>query len=213
MDRKDRRHESAPPQEAGHLKQDQKKQNRRRRVEQHIRQVMSGRIQPVKLAIQHMRKPGERMPIGRMQMGKGPDDASSRQTARDVRILKDVIAVIKIDELMMNRLAEDHPGDCGQKKADPEDHPAVVPASAFPRDDLGLRFCLHSISRRPRSCEGDGSGANSLHWMSPGANSTPRVNQCTRKAPAAALQRLSAAASPAERDEADPLWRWPNARH
>ena len=63
-----------------------------------------------------------------------------------MRILKDIIAVIKIDELMMNRLAKDRPDDCGEKTANPEDHPAVVPASAFPRDDLGLRFCLHSIS-------------------------------------------------------------------
>ena len=86
------------------------------------------------------------MPIGRVQMGKGPDDSFPRQTARNMRILKDVIAVIKIDELMMNRLSKDRPDDCGEKNANPEDHPAVVPASAFPRDDLGLRFCLHSIS-------------------------------------------------------------------
>ena len=81
------------------------------RVKEDIGEMMSARIQTIKLTVQHMGNPGQRMPVGGMEMGEGPDDSLDRQTARDLRILIDIVAVIKIDELVMNRLAKDQPGE------------------------------------------------------------------------------------------------------
>ena len=50
MDRENRRDERAPPNRAGHLPQNKKEQDRRRRVEQDIGEMMSARAQTIKLS-------------------------------------------------------------------------------------------------------------------------------------------------------------------
>ena len=49
-----------------------------RRVEDDVHQMMPAGVQAEELAVEHVRKPGERMPVARMKMGKGPDQAFTR---------------------------------------------------------------------------------------------------------------------------------------
>ena len=103
-----------------------KSKNGRGGVKQDVGEMMSARVQTVKLTVQHMGKPGQGMPVVGMGLGECPDDSFERQASGDLSVLEDILAVIKIDELVPKRLAEDQPGDRGKKEADPEDHPTIV---------------------------------------------------------------------------------------
>src|ERR1700719_3292715 len=126
MNSEKRRHEHAAPERARHLPEDEEKENRVRRVEQHIGEVMPARAEAVELAVQHVGKPGERVPVRRVRLGERPDNSFARQPAKDLRILIHIRAVIEIDELVMNRLAENQPNYRGQTKAEAGNDPAIV---------------------------------------------------------------------------------------
>ena len=74
----------------------------------------------MQLAIEHVRNCGHRVPVPRMSMRKCIDYPFSGEPSYDERIFIDVNVIIKIDEIMSQRLTEYGPGDCHQTKADEE---------------------------------------------------------------------------------------------
>src|SRR3954463_2555603 len=56
------------------------------------------RIHPKKLGIQRVRKPRQRMPVGGVVSSKGPFQCVPTETSFYLRILSDVVVVVKIDE-------------------------------------------------------------------------------------------------------------------
>ena len=60
------------------------------------------------------------MPVPRMSMRECADYPFSRKPSYDERIIIDVNVIIKIDEIVSQRLTEYGPGDCHQTKADEE---------------------------------------------------------------------------------------------
>jgi hypothetical protein len=74
MDGEDRRHKRAAPQAPGHLPQHQKEQHRVGGVPQDIDQVMSARVQPEELAIQHVGKSGQGNPVADLRVSEGPSN-------------------------------------------------------------------------------------------------------------------------------------------
>jgi hypothetical protein len=86
MERKHRRHPGAGPKRAGHAVEQQEEQDGIGRVQEQTGQVMAGGFQPVKLAIQHVRHPGQRMPIGGVGGGQGPLDALPVQAVLNVLV-------------------------------------------------------------------------------------------------------------------------------
>jgi len=64
-------------------------------VQNDICQVMARRLQPVKLAIEHMREPSQWMPVACMA-AECPNKAFDSQTGSHVRILGDVLLVVVI---------------------------------------------------------------------------------------------------------------------
>ena len=72
------------------------------------------------MAIQHVGKRGQRMPVPRMSMCECADYPFHGKSSYDERIFIDVNVIIKIDEIVTQRLAEHGPGDCHQNKADEE---------------------------------------------------------------------------------------------
>ena len=60
------------------------------------------------------------MPVPRMSMRECVDCPFSGKPSYDERIFIDVNVIIKIDEIVSQRLAEYSPGDCHQNKADEE---------------------------------------------------------------------------------------------
>ena len=66
-----------------------------------VDQMVFAGIHPKKLAIQHVRNPGNWMPVERIGVRKSPLDVFPEQSALDHRVLRDVIriVVIKIFEM------------------------------------------------------------------------------------------------------------------
>ena len=64
MQREQRRHHRASPDKPRHPAQHQQHQQRIGHVKQHVDQVMRARVQPKQLAIQHVRNPRDRVPVG-----------------------------------------------------------------------------------------------------------------------------------------------------
>ncbi len=107
MNREHSGHEGTRPKIAGHPPQNQKEDDCRGHVKQDVAEVMSPGRQPVKLAIQHVGEPSERVPVAGMAAGEGPSDALDGQAAGDWQIPAHVVFVIVVDEVVAERLAED----------------------------------------------------------------------------------------------------------
>jgi len=87
-------------------------------MQQHVRQMMSPRLETVKLTIQHVRNGGQRMPIGSMHMSEGPLNPVEGETVRDPWILANVLIVVVVDELVPKRLAKRNPDNARKQNAD-----------------------------------------------------------------------------------------------
>src|ERR1700674_5013420 len=62
---------------------------------------MSGRIRAVQLAIQGMRKPSQRMPVGVLGRAQGPDECLPRQASLNVRVVGNIVLIVIVkDEAM-----------------------------------------------------------------------------------------------------------------
>lgn len=83
-------------------------------VEQHIDEVMGAGVEAEALAVGHVGKPGERMPVGRVEGGERPFDARQRQSRLHHRVVGDIVIVVEIQKIV--------PGDrqidqqCGQRE-------------------------------------------------------------------------------------------------
>ena len=118
MNGKDRRHPGAGPKIAGHSQQNQKQKHRGRRVQQHVGQKVSGRIQAVELAVQHVGDTRQRAPLAQRAIGQRPPKSGKRQSGSNVRILGNVGVVVEGDELVAHRLAKDEAHGQQEKTAD-----------------------------------------------------------------------------------------------
>lgn len=78
-------------------------------MEQHVSQMMPAGIEPEQLAVQHVGKGGERVPMPDLGMGERPDAPIEGQALRDLGIQIDGFRIVVIDELEPKRLAEDDP--------------------------------------------------------------------------------------------------------
>ena len=152
MDRKHRRHKRAAPQKPCHPPQDQEKQDHRRCVEQDIGKMMAAGVQSVKLAVQHMGKPGQRVPVEAVDMGKRPAKSLPGQTLLNDRVLIHIHVVVVSDKVVPQRLAEDQPDNGCQENADPRNRPAAIQTSrtAFGFRRAGVCHSRHFTDRRNR---------------------------------------------------------------
>src|SRR6516225_1655246 len=81
---------------------------------------MASRTQSPQLAIQHVRNPGERMPVANVTVTEGPADFSSREPRTDVRVFGYVGFIVEIDEFMPENAGIDGKGDECQTEANKE---------------------------------------------------------------------------------------------
>jgi hypothetical protein len=103
MQGKKRGHPRAGPPRAGEVVQQQEKQNGIGQVQQQTGQVMAQRLHAVKLPIQRVREPGDGMPVGGAGGGKGPLDALPIQAVLNSFVGRDVIRVVKQNEIAVER--------------------------------------------------------------------------------------------------------------
>ena len=97
-------------------------------MQQDVRQMMSPRLEAVKLTIQHVRNGGKRMPVVSMHMGEGPLHPVEAKTAPDSRISENIGIVIVVDELVPQSLAKNDPDNCHQENRDDACDEATVSA-------------------------------------------------------------------------------------
>ena len=67
-----------------------------------------------------MRDGRQRVPIVVVKVSENPSEPGRSETANHVRVVVNVRVVVIVDELVAERLAEDHPRDRDQNDADRE---------------------------------------------------------------------------------------------
>ena len=100
MERKKRGHERAAPRGPGHFFKEEKQEEHIGQVNIKIHQMVPARVEPEEFAIDHVRDPGERVPVGGMAFCKGPDDIFQREAGFYVRVIENVFIVVEIDEIV-----------------------------------------------------------------------------------------------------------------
>ena len=82
--------------------------------------MMAGRLQSVELTVQHVRQPGQRMPVCRAKTFKSPDDTGPCQPGLDVLVFRYVLLVIISEELVGDGRQEKRKSDETKRQANPE---------------------------------------------------------------------------------------------
>jgi hypothetical protein len=86
-------------------------------VKKEIREMMSAGIESKELAVEHVRNCRQWMPVSRVAVRERPNDSGQRQAAGYGRVFIDVNVIVEINEIVAERLPENQPRDCDQKKA------------------------------------------------------------------------------------------------
>jgi hypothetical protein len=92
MQREHRSDKCGGPQCTGHSSQQQEHQHRVGRVKEQVREMVAHRFKPENLEVEHVRNPGERMPVARMPGGECPFQGFEIDAVLDVLVLGDVTA-------------------------------------------------------------------------------------------------------------------------
>src|ERR1035437_7914236 len=87
-------------------------------MKENVGEVMAPGPQTEELAVQDMRQPGQRMPVGGVCAVKSPADALPRQAALDVTVFSDVKVVIIINEAVAQGREESAEHDQKEKGAE-----------------------------------------------------------------------------------------------
>ena len=87
-------------------------------MQQHAGGVVAERIEAEERAVELVREPGERVPVGGVKGGEGPDGSLRGESGADVWILRDVGGVVEVDEAAAERAAEHQPGAGEQDQRD-----------------------------------------------------------------------------------------------
>ena len=127
MQREERRDDRAPPSGSGDAFEEQEEEQAVRNMNERIDEQMPAGIETKELAIQHVRKPGQRVPVGGVKRGESPGNPGQREPARDDGIVPDVEVVIEVDELMTDHLPVNREGGNGQRCRDQQLTPAKAP--------------------------------------------------------------------------------------
>lgn len=114
----ERSDESAAPPGSREPVQEQKEQQRIGYMKEDIGHMMTSGIQPVDFTIYHMRNPGDGVPVAGVGGSEGPGDTLPSQPVLNVQVLRDVILVIKIDEIVMSDRPKADEGQNGKRETD-----------------------------------------------------------------------------------------------
>ena len=120
MKREKRGRERARPARPGHPLQDPEEQDAVCGVQEQARQMMEARVQAEELAIEHVREPGQRVPVGRVAGREGPPHPLETEPRSDVEIFDDVLRIVVEDELVAANPSEGSEHADADEAGDPE---------------------------------------------------------------------------------------------
>ena len=141
--------------------------------------MAAGPIHAEKLAVEHVREPGERVPIGGADLREGPDDSPGGDAGRDEGILAHVFVVVDVHEVVPQRLAEDQRNGQHEKPAYRQKGEAIVDSSREARFLVALAVLpqpaflqtsshcgkIDASARRARECRDGGGRPEQLYWV------------------------------------------------
>ncbi len=113
------------------------------RVQNHVDRMRPARSDTEELAIQHMREPGERMPVGLVKRRESPADTLPAQTAPDLGVVEDVARIIQADEVVLAHRPVERRHECNEGQA----HPQRRIASLQPEILRGSHLRLNGTTR------------------------------------------------------------------
>src|SRR5437016_3361749 len=93
--------ESTSPEGARDAPEQCEKQQRVYEVEKGVREVMASGVETKESAIQHVRKPGEWVPIVGVNVCKCPMNAFPTETGLNAQVKRNVVRVIEVDEIVV----------------------------------------------------------------------------------------------------------------
>ena len=112
-----------PPERTRHALQSKKKKDNSDDVEEYIGKVMPACLQAVKLAVEHVRDRGQRMPIFGVNVGECPDNIGKAEATGYPGILIHVTRVIVVNEIVPECLAKNRPSQRYKNDANAESKP------------------------------------------------------------------------------------------
>ena len=121
MDGKERGNERRRAERARHARQRREQRQRAARVDDDVGPVVTGRVEAEQLAVQHVRDPRERMPVGGVAGRHRPADVLEADAAPHVAVLAHVVGVVVVHELVEPRRGVD--GENGGHEQDGEAAP------------------------------------------------------------------------------------------
>ena len=108
MNGKEGGHAGAPPEGSRHKAKYGKEQDRVDEMKDDICPMVTAGIGPKQLPVQHMRKPGQGVPVGTLLFSEGPDKPFHRPLRLNMGIISNIEGIIVIDEaIIANRLVAD----------------------------------------------------------------------------------------------------------
>ena len=111
---------------AGAAPQNHEDQQRVQRVQQQAGQVVAPGRRPENLAIEHVRDPGQGMPIGRIGARESPSEALPGYPLLHPRIGGDVVGIIVADKPAINR-GQKRPENQAEEENSCKERPALAP--------------------------------------------------------------------------------------
>jgi hypothetical protein len=106
MNGEDSRYKGALPEALGHPMKNEEEQQGVCYVKEKVYQMLRAWPQSKQLAVQHVRDPGQGMPVACMEGCKSPGNVPRRQTHLYVTVFRYVFVVIKIDKIVIPHLQE-----------------------------------------------------------------------------------------------------------
>ena len=129
-------HQCAAPKRASHPPQQPEDQDGVGNMQDETGEVMACRLQPVKLKVQRVRQPGERMPVSCISGRKRPHQGPPAKTFLDPLIVGDIQWIVEVDEIVLQHPSIKQGGHRCQQETD------------SPSQSFGLSGFLHQFGSR-----------------------------------------------------------------
>jgi hypothetical protein len=101
MNGKEGGYAGAPPEGSRHKAKQRKEQDRVDKVKDDIRPMVTAGIGPKQLPVQHMRKPGQRMPVAALHVPEGPEKPFHSHPPLNMFIICNIHRIIVVNEAVI----------------------------------------------------------------------------------------------------------------
>src|SRR2546426_425147 len=106
-------------------------------------------VEPVKLNVEHVRKPGDRKPVGVLERTERPGEAFRGEAGAHMRVSRHVVRVVVIYEIKVADLTVDGGGHKHEKQGDEDVKSRVAWSSAHELTETRVALSFGGIGLQP----------------------------------------------------------------